>query len=221
MDNPKLISIGDLFKKSFDFYKDKLYVIITLALMPFANFVVISLAFEIINRIHDVIFVASLGLLISILGLFSIFINLWVQIAFFYAIKEKDIKTDAKSLLLLSWNKIWSYSWVAFLTGIIFVAGFILFIVPGIIFSIWFSLSSYVFVWEDLRGMKALYRSKELVKGYWWAVFGRFFVFGLIAFIISIIPVIGPLVNIFFTMPLGIIYGYFIYEDLKKIKQIN
>ena len=34
----------------------------------------------------------------------------------------------------------------------------------------------------------------------------------------TLMPVIGELVNIFFMMPLGVIYGYFIYENLKIAK---
>lgn len=214
-----LIKTSDLFKKSFAFYKSKLYLIMTLALIPFANFVIISLFIGIIgSQVNKTIFFVGLGLVTFLFSLLSLMVNLWVQIAFFYAVREKEAKTNAKNLLALSWSKIFSYSWVLFLMGVISIAGFMLFIVPGIIFSIWFSLSLYVFVFENLKGMQALYRSKELVKGHWWAVFGRLFIFGLVAGLFGAIPVVGPLANIFFTMPFGVIYGYFIYDNLKTLK---
>lgn len=75
---------------------------------------------------------------------------------------------------------------------------------------------------DGTRGMRALKRSKELVAGNWWAVFGRLIIFGIISFFIGLtigqIPLIGSLINMLFIMPLGIIYGYFIYEDLKAMK---
>lgn len=214
-----LISIGDLFKKSFEFYKSKFYIIITLALIPFVNFAITSVlmgSFEV--KKDGIGFYVGLVLIVLIFSLVALVVNFWVELAFFYAIKEKDAKTDAKSLLKFSWPNIYSYAWIAFLMGIIMMAGFLLLIIPGIIFSIWFSLSLYVFVFEEVKGMKALKRSKELVYGYWWPVFGRLFVFGLCAAVLGVLPLIGFLLNIFLAMPMGIIYGYFLYEDLKKIK---
>ncbi len=219
MDNQKLLSINDLFKKSFSFYKERLYLIMTLSLIPFANFVVISLLTELIDvKMDSTSMLVGLGIIFFLFIIFSVVVNLWVQMTYFYLIKEKDVTKDAKSLLLFSWSNIASYSWVLFLVGLVTMAGFILFIIPGILFVIWFSLSLYVFVFENMLGMKALYRSKELVKGYWWAVLGRLFIFGLIAGLINAIPVIGTIINIFFIMPLGVIYGYFIYENLKTLK---
>jgi len=218
MEPQKLISIGDLFKKSFDFYKGKLYLIMTLALIPFVNFVVISLLNELMGVLSDKVFIAGVGVFTFLFILFALIINLWVQITFFYLIKERNSVTDAKNLLKFSWPKIVPYAWVLFLMGIITIAGFILLIIPGIILSIWFSFALYLFVFEDVRGMEALKKSKELVKGYWWPVFGRLFLFGFLGALISSVPVIGDLVNIFLMMPLGVIYAYFIYENLKTVK---
>lgn len=53
------------------------------------------------------------------------------------------------------------------LTWILMVAiimvGFVLFIIPGIYFAIWYGLSQYVVIIEELSGMSALRRSKQLV----------------------------------------------------------
>lgn len=219
MSSQKLISINDLFNKSFGFYKNRLYTILTLACIPFANFVVMSLLYELIGKPADKMnFPVGLWLIIFLFSIFALVVNLWVQIAYFYVIKKKNVKTDAKSLLTSSWSKLFPYSWVLFLVGIICVAGFILLVVPGIIFTIWFGLALYVFVFEDMQGMDALYRSRALVKGYWWPVFGRLLLFGFLAGVVSWIPVIGSIINIFLLMPLGVMYGYFIYDNLKSIK---
>ena len=73
-----------------------------------------------------------------------------------------------------------------------------------------------------VRGMEALKRSKELVAGNWWAVFNRFLALGIILLIIAVVtgwaPLIGSLVNLFFIMPFSLIYGYLLYEDLKRVK---
>ncbi len=215
--NQKLIPPSDLFKKSFEFYKSRLYVITKLALICFVNFAIISFLMEAIGRSSDSIFIVGAGLLALVVFLASLVVNVWVQAAFFYLIKEKDT-VSVKNLLAISWNNIFSYSWVMFLMGIVSLAGFLLLIIPGILFSIWFSLALYVFVFEDLKGMKALYKSKDLVKGYWWPVFGRLLFFGFFMGLIGMIPVFGNIANIFFIMPMGVIYGYFLYDDLKRVK---
>ena len=219
MEKKKLISIGELLNKSFQFYKSKLYIVLVLSLIPFANLVIISLLFGLIDeKINNVAIASGLGLITLLVALFTVVLNFWVQLTFFYLIKEKNIPEDAKSLLTFSWAGMASYSWVLFLVGIITVLGFVLLIIPGIIFYVWYSVATYVFVFEDVKGMSALKKSKELVKGYWWPVFGRLFVFACVMGLIGAIPFIGNIINIFFTLPFGVIYGYFVYDDLKQIK---
>lgn len=65
------------------------------------------------------------------------------------------------------------------------VGGFLLFIIPGIIFIIWFLSGQYVLVSEDLRGFNALLRSKQLIQGNWWRIFWYFFLIILIIVIIN------------------------------------
>jgi hypothetical protein len=50
------------------------------------------------------------------------------------------------------------------LMGLAIMGGFILLIIPGILFALWFALSTHVVVIERLSGAKALGRSKELVR---------------------------------------------------------
>ena len=65
-------------------------------------------------------------------------------------------------------------SWV-FLTGL-----FLLLIIPGIIFMIYWSFGVYVLFDEKKGIVDSLKRSKEIVKGKWWRVFGYFILILLI-----------------------------------------
>ena len=47
------------------------------------------------------------------------------------------------------------------------MGGFVFFIVPGVIFSIWLSFSVLILIVENEKGTNALVRSKEYVKGRW------------------------------------------------------
>ncbi len=69
------------------------------------------------------------------------------------------------------------------LAGIIVVLGFILLIVPGIIFSLWFYVLVPVVVLEGVSGTTALGRSRELMRGN----LGKAFLVGLLAGIVAAI----------------------------------
>jgi hypothetical protein len=58
------------------------------------------------------------------------------------------------------------------LAGLIIFGMCLLLIVPGIIWSLYYSLFVYVVALRGLSGKKALDYSKAIVKGQWWRVFG-------------------------------------------------
>ncbi len=74
------------------------------------------------------------------------------------------------------------------LAGILLLGLFLLFIVPGIIYSVYWSFLLYAVLMRDLSGMPALNYSKELVKGNWWNTIGFSLVLGL-ALLVGIVAV--------------------------------
>lgn len=66
--------------------------------------------------------------------------------------------------------------WTSILMMLAIWVGFLLLIIPGIYFSIWFGLSQHVTVLEDLSGGAALSRSKRLVN----PLRGQFLALGII-----------------------------------------
>jgi hypothetical protein len=128
----------------------------------------------------------------------------------------------------------WSYLGVVLLTLLFVLLWSLLLIIPGLIYSVFYSLVVYVFVFEGLRGRAALRRSQELVRHYWWPVFGRSLFIGLVVWLASMIIAIpgyfqesGIFSNIwavvlqiaeFIIGPIVAVYTYQIYRDLVKIK---
>src|SRR3989339_248756 len=98
--------------------------------------------------------------------------GLWSQIALLCAIKEREQDIGIKEAFRMGWHKIISYYWVSILSTFMVLGAFLLFFVPGIILAIWFSLALYILIAEDKKGMNAFFRSKQLVSGKWWTVFG-------------------------------------------------
>ncbi len=80
---------------------------------------------------------------------------------------------------------------VTFYVGLITNIGFYAFLIPGFIAFVYFMMTKYVFVDENLRGFTALARSVHLTHGYWWVVFGRMMAFWVLMLAAVIVPIIG------------------------------
>lgn len=68
---------------------------------------------------------------------------------------------------------IWSLLWIYLLTMLVVYGGLTLLIIPGIILSFLVYFSQYVLAAEGVKGIDALRRSRELLRGYAWAVAGK------------------------------------------------
>jgi hypothetical protein len=69
---------------------------------------------------------------------------------------------------------------VGIVAGVAIVIGFILIIVPGLILITIWSVAAPVVVLERPGGLRALGRSRELVRGNGWHVFGVILVLGIL-----------------------------------------
>jgi len=219
----------DLLKKSFEDYLKKIWRLAGLALfsclaalafLPFAG-LTFFIVFAYILALRISLNLVLADILLFLVGLFlGAMLGVWSQTAIFFAVIKDEL--NFLQALKISWKKIGSFFWVALLAGLANFAGFLLLIIPGIIFSVWFAFSPYVFVAENLRGIAALKRSRELVRGRWWPVFGRILVITGIAVIVSWIKFIGPLVAVFILAPYTVVYFYLLYQDLNAgDKQLN
>lgn len=90
------------------------------------------------------------------------------------------------------------------LASIMIGFGFLLLIIPGVIFCFWYAFISEVFIVEGKSYSGARNRSKELAAGHW----GRIFVVGCITILITTI------VQYVFTLPLAFVLGFGIGGDL-------
>lgn len=240
--NGKLPSAFAILKDSFLVFKSKFWGFLLLALVPVILAMILGIVMTggamaltlasfgggIGGRILVMILVA-----VIIMILFTI-IQLWSQAVLIFATKAAYENIGFKGILKKGWKSIKSFLCISALMSLIVATGGVLFIVPGILFVIWYVFSVYVFAEEGLRGLSALARSKEYVKGRWWGVFGRWifiiafvvlvsFVGGLISGLIDIAWV-SLLINFLiaiFVGPLILIYNYITYKRLKELKTIT
>ncbi len=86
-------------------------------------------------------------------------------------------------------DRIWPLIWVGIVAGIAIVFGFIFFIIPGLILiTIWAVFQPAIVV--EGRSFDALSRSRELVKGNGWNVFGVIVCVFAIVFLIGLLATI-------------------------------
>ncbi len=236
----KLIGIKDLFRNSWNIYKKdfKKFLVIAVIFFGVSGLMITFIAPEIPQSLvaevqppSTPIFIpagAQLSFAVPWYLFFSIIlaatlISILGTASLISAVKEVPQDWKIGDVIKKGWSKYLSFLLVSFLTGLIVGLGFLLLIVPGIIFTIWFTFSTYMVICEDKRGLKALSRSKELVKGYWWPTAKRVFAIILIAIPFSMaaqfFPYLGQLAYIILFAPFSVIYNYLIYQNLKKIKE--
>ena len=139
----------------------------------------------------------------------------WGLAAITYAVACEDL--GIRGALARGWTALWPFMWLISLVGYVIPGGFLLFIVPGLIFSVWFAFSQFVFVSEGRKGMDCLLRSKEYVRGIWFEVFLRLFLVWLASFVISSVPLLGPILAFLFT-PYLLIFIWLLYNDVRHLK---
>lgn len=241
--NYSLISIKKLFSESWKIYKSKFKTFFGVLIVPMLISILSIIFFA---GAFISVFMASpstskagaSSFIFFILGIaffiFMMVIQIWSQIAVLCVIKDNQEKISIKEAYRRSKSKILSLLVVSSWVCLAMFGGFILFIIPGVIFYVWFAFSSFVLICEDIKGRKALSKSKEYVKGRWSKVFGRLLasiiVCGIFYIIFSsifsslgidktIAENLSTVISSLFVSPFFGIYSFLLYQDLKRTKK--
>jgi len=198
---------------------------------------VLSLVFKFSSKNLSGPLTMILFLLLIVFTLVSIYIVIRSEIGVYLLMKVESTET-VKSIFAKTQPLFWPYFGLSLLVGIIVMLWTLFFIVPGIIMGIFYMFSIYAFLFAEQRGKQAMKFSKQLVQGYWWAVFGR------LCFLILIIIIFSALLgtpNVYFEkdtlpydlwdgamnivtmyfMPIALLYFYAIFKQLAKIKKLS
>lgn len=146
-----------------------------------------------------------------------ILVGILVQSTLIYAVTHRndaDLSLGTAFRGGLHWAG--KYVLVSLLVGLSALVGFVLLIIPGIIVGVWLSFSPYVLFKENTTIVGALKRSRELVRGYWWPIFGRLIGFFILVMIVSglvgLIQYLGPLVSTLLISPISTLFVVLLYE---------
>ena len=172
----KLTSPFDLIKKAVAiFAKKENFIYLIQIYLPMAFFSIISIAQnylpENIKNSSSVWMISGVVLLQLIYLLISVFVALSGIIAVGKIIGdgELSVRRTYESAL----PKYWIFLLLSSALTLIYLFGFVLLIIPGVIFVVWFAFSRFAAVEKGLGVKDALLKSKDLVKGIYWKILGR------------------------------------------------
>lgn len=186
-----LIDIGEILNKGWNLIKNNYQQFINPILILAGTYIVffglIALAPFADNYNVPMLLIGFIFILL-ILG--YIFVSLWMTIVIIKIIANLylGLPVDMDNIYEESFRKVPSYLWVNILNFLVVLGGTLLFIIPGIIFSIWFTFAPYINILaaNDNKGVPALKLSYYLTKGRWLDIFIRLFVCGLIVGLASL-----------------------------------
>ncbi|MBW2995521.1 hypothetical protein KY312_04145 [Candidatus Woesearchaeota archaeon] len=164
------LTLGPLMSKGWEIYKNnfKIFLLIILVVYVPVNLILNILPETVQPTFESIRFeVYASQILELILGIIA-------TLAIAYAVnkiinkKTPQVWESIKNALLV-WDKA---IFTTFLAGIILIALFLLLIIPGVIYSVYYTFFLYAIILNNVKYKNALDFSKNLVVGRWWRVFG-------------------------------------------------
>ncbi len=101
--------------------------------------------------------------------------------------------------------------------GLVILGGFILLIIPGIIFMIMFEMYPYLIIDKGLGPIQSLKRSCVITKG----SRGRLAVFGLLLVLLNIGGLLCLVIGLFFTISISSIAACYVYDRLENTQVVT
>lgn len=129
-----------------------------------------------------------------------------------FALRAYDAPHDVRLKDLWAPRHFWYFVLAGILSGLIILAGFILFVIPAFIFALMIMFAGYVIVDEGRGPIASIKESARLTKGHRWKLLG----FVLATLGINILGFIALLVGLLVTMPVTLIATAYVYRSLQQ-----
>ncbi len=200
-------SFGELFSKSWNEYKPnfKTYskIILLFVIIPSIVMFIAGIPFTLhINNLDITkrpntfeVYKPELILPLFFVGIIAFLVNLFGGACLIYnSVYKKENKTMSFKESLSGGKKYyWKFAGFGIVTFFFIFLLYLLLIIPGIIFSVFWVFSGYILIKENTGIKESLKKSYSLVRGNWWRTFGYL----LLLFLIFIAVAIG----------IGLIFG--------------
>lgn len=192
-----LISAGEIIKSSWELYKKNwkhFTAYVLLLILPSLLLGALTAGLSVLSFIYfSNNTILNVALLLAVIAAAVVF-ALWISIGLAQAIKARLNNQELptfRSMLGSTSHLIWPVILTSLLISLVVLGGILLFVIPGIIFMVWYSFTYYTVIFDGQRGTNALRASKSLVVGRWWQMiwrmFAPIFLFNLIGWVISVI----------------------------------
>jgi len=239
--------IGEILSTAFEIYKanaQNLLMIVAIVVVPltfisaFIGGVVFAPDTETVlgTTVEVSTRTATAGLIVLLVGVvIGVIINAVLQAAIMRGAAQGSIGDPVDIDASYKWGfaRFGSVLLISILVGLAVLGGFILLIIPGIIFMVMFAVAIPALVVENLRGTDAMSRSWNLVKGNFWHALGLIIVAGIITAVVGgVIGAIGGAISdnwfvawIFqaiaqiITAPFAAIVSVLLYLDLRARRE--
>jgi len=200
-----LIPAKQIIVQSFSLYKNNWKKFISYLGLFFATTLIFSL-FSVwlvqFDNSEKIIFNTGFFIFCFIALAVSVF-STWISITFTRLIAKLSnneiADADVKQNLSATVRLIIPVFILSIIVGLIIFGGLLLFIIPGIIFGVWYAFAMYEIVLNDKKIKESLHNSKLLVKGRWWSVVWRLLAPTIVFTFITL------MLNYILVLPLGII----------------
>lgn len=170
--------VGDILNAAFDLYKQHWQHLIGVALA----FYIVASSITLVLTIFLGKYGALVGAIILLIGIF------WLTGALVEAVADiRDGRSDLGVSETFSkvWPRVWPLLGASILAGLGIAFGLLLLIVPGLILLTWWALIPPSIVLENRGVFESFGRSRELVRGHGWNVFGVLIITYLLSAVIS------------------------------------
>jgi hypothetical protein len=196
-------------------------------LIPLLVLILLALLVFIVMAWHSFFLYVLFGLLGLAAFAWAIYYGTRAKIGVMLLLKNdfKSVKADFKE----SKKYFWRFFWASLLLTLITIILSFFLIIPGVVVGIFCAFTLFVIVLADKRIFSSIEKSYDLVKKYWWPVFWRFLLLGIIALICILIinihmsylnntakQVYSTFFNLFWALftPYFSVYTYLMYNDL-------
>jgi hypothetical protein len=238
----KLIGPSELLSKSWSFFKKNWKTLIGITATPFLGVVIAVVFFILAERSHSIV----LGILGGVFYVVMLIFAMILYPTLISAIHALSTGSATDINIIKQYKSSFGFFWSFVLLMIILIlatyGSFALFIIPGIVISVYVLFSIFTFTVDGKRGIASMVESFRLVQGYWWQVFGRMLFLALIfiglgillEIIIFILALVGshivpsvilaicaPIILFVFDIcaaSLSTVYTYNLYKSLKEVK---
>lgn len=179
---PSLPPIDELMNSTWARFKERLWPLAVLAALPMVVAGILGLIVVGIVKIFPSLVVWEEGMrapevqpalmgIVAVMILIAAVAYVWSTLSLF-TMASNPVQLPIKQALLDVRSKILPFIGVMLLSILIVGGAGVFFFIPAIIFGVMFSFWVLTFLLEGERGMNALLKSREYVRGYWWKTVG-------------------------------------------------